>query len=121
MDTSETYLKMSTKARKDLVKWYAVHLDVKGLTDRVVMDDKGNFWATQKGRYPVQLFRQDQLQEFVFPDKSTSARQMCETILDFTLGRWLPVMCSMEQLLLMALMYHEYKKTWDGEGWTKDS
>lgn len=137
MDTSETYIKMSEKARFFIVKpkhaWqdgdFYVSQNTNGFIGSYVkvyceediggipQEDQEDFYKSL-----IPIYRQDQLQEMIRrtdiyarPLVAIFAKWVHEE-LDHILLRHL---ISMEQLWLAFVMKEKYNKLWNGEEWDK--
>ena len=118
MDTTETYIKMRRRAISDLGMGIPIGDTAWSGMPSIWVDNKGDwYYSTEEEIF--QLERQDQLQEMVFPDKSTSVRQMVEPFYEFVKSTNL-ICASMEQLWLAFVMKEKYNKVWDGEKWVSN-
>jgi len=126
MDTSETYIKQSDKARKYLPKhiWrdgdFVAIPQPKGY--HVVIYHDAYFEEYMCGfdsdKSVIPLLRQDQLQAMI------TDRPMSGLLLDFRDSAlaflWGDGLDSMEQLWVAFVMKEKYNKVWNGEGWIED-
>ena len=130
MDTSETYIKMSKKAKKFLPehKWssgdfFSYKYEVQTYEDWSFSE--GIIEDMIKSGDCVPLYRQDQLQAILLSESYTFAALFCDfwwlySSYDEALGSYdcdKGRFTSMEQLWLVFVMKKKYNKIWDEEEW----
>ena len=127
MDTTETYIKMSEKARNYLPKWEPRTGDfVCEHGDTESIDVYCSCWSQEFSREiqsdDIPLYRQDQLQEMlegVKPYYSTWISKL-KRLVDFAFESDPKMFHSLEQLWLAFVMKEKYNKVWNGEDWVNE-
>ena len=123
MDNSETYIKMRLAAIPDLGRGYppkyigGYDTDPEFITNNVFVDAKGDFYQATSIQH-CQLERQDQLQEMsglTWHDFDL----LCWVVVREKLEKKKMDYPSKEMASLMAYMYHNHNKEWDGEKWVR--
>jgi len=126
MDTSETYIKMRKKAVFDLPHKIPSNAYPQHYWGDVFIDSRGNLFIKWLDGW-VDLPRQDQLQEMIFPDPQDSINIQANRITNqFALEDYNQSGCTAtyyfttwEQLWLAFVMKERYSKIWNGEEWIK--
>ena len=117
MDLTETYIKMCEKAEEiqSQASFSPDDFVYNSGHDRVIVagyHDEDGEWL--RGKNPIWLPRQDQLQEMVHPEVTDWVKAVM--LRDF-LKDYCDDGASMEQLWLAFVMKEKYGKIWDGENW----
>jgi hypothetical protein len=126
MDTTETYIKMSEKARNYLPKWEPRTGDfVCEHGDTESIDVYCSCWSQEFSREiqsdDIPLYRQDQLQEMVFAEDLENGDIAYPL---FRLSEYEKKggynASTFEQLWLAFVMKEKYNKVWNGEDWVNE-